>query len=152
MEIKLFTGEIETLRPIVESWQQIVLDNGFGIIADDIDKFLVELSNLASGDESDLLVLYDDDVPVGYLGMQYFMSPLGNQKMANEHFYFVMPEKRGMSSIGLMRVAKVLAKERGCTHLIMNASNLASAMHNKLCRVYEKLGLTKFETCYITEV
>ena len=150
MEIKLFTGDTETLRPVVESWQQIVLDNGFGIIADDVDKFLVELGNLATNEDSDLLALYDDDEPVGYLGMQYFISPLGRQRMANEHYFFVIPEKRGMSSIGLMRVAKVLAKERGCTHLIMNASNLASTLHDKVCNVYERLGFSKFETSFIT--
>lgn len=151
MEIKLFTGDIETLRPVVESWQQIVLDNGFGIIADDVDKFLIELGNLATGEESDLLVLYDD-VPIGYLGLEYFISPLGDQKMANEHYFFVMPEKRGLSSIGLMRKAKVLAKERGCTHLIMNASNLASDMHDRVCAFYERLNMKLFESSYIKEL
>ncbi len=152
MDIKLFTDDIETVRPVVESWQQIVLDNGFGIIADDVDKFLAGLKDLADGQESDLLVLYENDTPVGYLGLQYFISPLGNQKMANEHYFFVIPEKRGMASIGLFRTAKALAKTRGCTHLIMNASNLASDLHDKFSRVLEKLGFTKFETSFIQSV
>ena len=151
MEIKLFTDDIETLRPVVESWQQIVLDNGFGIIADDVDKFLSELESLAANDNSDLLVLYDD-TPVGYLGLQYFISPLGNQKMANEHYFFVMPEKRGLTSLGLIRVAKALAKERGCSHLIMNASNLASDMHDKVCEFYKRINMKLFESSYIVEV
>ncbi len=150
--MRLFISDIETLRPIVESWQEIVLDNDFGIIADDVDKFLLGLKALAENEDSDLLVLYDDDTPVGYLGLEYFISPLGNQKMANEHYFFVMPEHRGISSMGLFKTAKTLAKAKGCSHLIMNASNLASGLHNKLCRVYEKLGFTKFETCFISEV
>ncbi len=152
MDIRLFTSEIETLRPVVESWQRIVLDNGFGIIADDVDKFLVELGNLAAGEDSDLLTLYDGDEPIGYLGLQYFSSPLGNQKMANEHFMYVVPEKRGLSSMGLIRTAKMLAKTKGCSHIIFNASNLASNLHSKLCRVYEKMGMRLFETCFITEL
>ncbi len=152
MGIKLFQDEIETLRPVVESWQQIVLDNGFGIIADDVDKFLAGLKDLAENDNSDLLVLYDDGKPVGYLGLTYFISPLSNQKMANEHYFFVMPEKRGISSIALFRTAKVLAKERGCTHLIMNASNLASDMHDKVCGFYRRMKMELFESSYISEV
>ena len=151
MKIELFTGDTEILRPVVEAWQEIVIDNGFGIIADDVDKFLTTLSEVANGSESDLLVLYDDE-PVGYIGLEYFSSPLGNQKMANEHFFFVKPDKRGMSSIRLLRTAKVLAHERGCTHFIMNASNLASDMHDKICGFYEKMDMKLFETSYITEI
>lgn len=151
MEVKLFTDNIETLRPIVESWQQIVLDNGFGIITDNVDKFLKELDGLAKDEDSDLLVLYDDK-PVGYLGLQYFMNPLGSQKMANEHYLFVIPEKRGMSSMRLINMAKVLAKERGCTHIIMNASNLASDMHDKVCEFYRRINMKLFESSYISEL
>ena len=151
MKVELFAGDIETLRPIVESWQEIVIGNGFGIIADDVDKFLVGLKDMADGTESDLLVLYDGK-PIGYIGLQYFMSPLGNQKMANEHFFFVIPEKRGLSSMRLLWDAKVLAHERGCSHFIMNASNLASDLHDKVCCFYKRLGMKKFETSYISEV
>ena len=152
MKIHLFTGDIETLRPVVESWQEIVLDNGFGIIADDVDKFLAGLKHLVSDEQSDLLVLYDNGTPVGYLGMNYFISPLSSQKMANEHYFFVIPEKRGMASIGLFRTAKALAKTRGCTHLIMNASNLASDLHDKVCAFYERVDMKLFESSYISEV
>ena len=151
MEIKLFNDEIESLRPIAESWQENVQDNEFGIITD-VNKHLLELGVMAANDNSDLLVLYDGEIPIGYLGLQYFNSPLGNQRIANEHYFYVIPEKRGISSMRLIKNAKFLAKHKGCSHLILNASNLASDMHNKLCEFYEKTGMKKFETSYISEV
>lgn len=151
MEIKLFNDDIETLRPIAESWQKIVVANEFGILTD-VNKHLLELSNMVLGADSDLIVLYDGDAPVGYIGLQYFDSPLGNQRMANEHYLYVIPEKRGISSMRLIKNAKFIAKLKGCSHLILNASNLASDLHDKVCRVYEKMGMKKFETSYISEV
>ena len=152
MEIKLFNNDIETLRPIAESWREEMRANEFGIIADDIDKFLTELGMMAVKDDSDLLVLYDNETPVGIFGLQYFENPLGAQRFANEHFLYVMPEKRGLASMRLIKNAKFIAKLKGCSHLILNASNLASDLHEKLCRIYEKLGYAKFETCFITEL
>lgn len=149
MEIKLFNDDIETLRPIVDSWKENVRDNEFGIVADDVDKHLLELGMMAVRDDADLIILYDEDVPIGYIGLRYFDSPLGNQKMANEHYFYVIPEKRGLSSMRLIRNAKTLAKLKGCSHIILNASNLASDMHDKICRFYEKSGMKKFETSYI---
>lgn len=152
MEIKLFSDDIETLRPIAESWREEMRANEFGIIVDDVDKFLNELYNMSSRADSDLLVLYDEETPVGYIGLQYFDSPLGNQKMANERFFFVMPESRGMTSMRLLKSAKFLAKLKGCSHIIFNASNLASDMHDKVCSFYEKMSFNLFETSYISKV
>ena len=152
MEIKIFNDDIETLRPIVESWQENVQDNDFGIIADDIDKYLTELGNMVLRPDADLIVLYDEETPFGYIGLNYFESPLGNQRMANEHFFFVIPEKRGLSSMRLIKNAKLLAKMKGCSKIIFNASNLASELHDKLCRVYEKMGLKHFESSYIQDL
>ncbi len=122
------------------------------IIADDIDKYLSELLAMASGSDSNLLVLYDGETPIGYIGLRYFESPLGNQRIANENYLYVLPEKRGLASMRLIRNAKFLAKHKGCSHLILNASNLASELHDKVCRVYEKMGLVKFETSFIVEL
>lgn len=152
MEIKLFKDDIETLRPIAESWREEMRANEFGIVADDMNKYLAELSGLVLGADSDLLVLYDCDIPIGILGLNYFDSPLGSQRIANEHYMFVIPEKRGISSMRLIKNAKFLAKLKGCSHIVFNASNLASDLHDKVCRVYEKLGFMKFETSYISEV
>lgn len=154
MEIKLFNDDIETLRPIVESWQEEAKANEFGIITD-VDRFLTKLAMMSISpdlSDSNLLVLCDGEAPVGFIGLRYFDSPLGNQRIAEEHFFYVVPEKRGMASMRLIKNARYLAKLKGCSHIIFNASNLASDMHNKLCGFYEKTKMKKFETSYISEV
>ena len=151
MEIKLFNDDIETLRPIAESWQEEARANEFGILTD-VNKHLSELRSLVDNNNSDLIILYDEDEPVGYIGLRYFDSPTGNQRIAEEHYLYVIPEKRGLTSMRLIKNAKMLAKLKGCSHLILNASNLASDLHDKVCRVYEKVGMKKFETSYISEV
>ena len=151
INIKLFTGNIEELRPIGESWQVIASQNDLGIEVI-VDKFLIGAQLLALSTSSDLLVLYKDGEPVGLIGLQYFDSPLGNQVMANERYFFVMPEHRGISSIRLKKEAENLAMLKGCTHIIFNASNLASKLHDKVCSLYEKTGCAKFETSYIKEL
>lgn len=151
MEIKLFNDDIETLRPIAESWQKIVRANNFGLITD-VNKHLVELEMMVAKDDANLIVLYDGNNPVGYIGLRYFDSPLGNQRIAEEHYFYVIPENRGLASMRLIKNARNLAKLKGCSHLILNASNLASDMHDKICRFYEKSGMKKFETSYISEV
>ncbi len=151
MEIKLFNDDIETLRPIAESWQDEAQANKFGIITD-VNKFLSELNNMAFGQDSNLIALYDGDIPIGIIGLRFFDSPIGNQRMADEHFLYVMPENRGISSMRLIKSAKFLANRKGCSHRILNASNLASDMHDKVCRVYEKMGLRLFESSYISKL
>ena len=147
MEIKVFTGTAEPLRHIANAWEDDVLDNKFKIEVS-ADKLLIDLTRIANSEDSDLVVLYDEE-PIGFIGIQYFDNPLGNQKMANENYFYVLPEKRGLSSIRLLKEAKKVAKSKGCSHFIMNASNLASDMHDKICKLYERLGMARFETAYI---
>ncbi len=151
MEIKLFNDDIETLRPIAKAWQDEAQANKFGIITD-VNKHLFELRSMVDNNNSDLIILYDESEPVGYIGLRYFDSPTGNQRIAEEHYLYVIPEKRGLTSMRLIKNAKYLAKLKNCSHIIFNASNLASDLHNKLCRVYEKMGFAKFETSFITEL
>jgi GNAT superfamily N-acetyltransferase len=151
MYSKVFQGDVEDLRLIAEAWKAESNGNGFGLMMD-ADYYLADLKNLVEGEESDLLVLYDDNGIIGYMGITTFQSPLGRQKLANEHYWFVLPDKRGFGSLRLLNFAKQWAKDNGCSHLIMNASNVASDMHDKMCRLYEELGMKKFETSYIKEI
>jgi len=152
MEVRLFSDDVRKLLPIIESWKEEAVTNDLGIAVEDTGKYLAELHDMAFGNNSNLLVLYDGDDPVGYLGLRYFISPLSQQKMANEHYYYVIPDKRGMASIRLLKDAKILAKIKGCSHIILNASNLASSLHDKVCEFYKRLGMKKFETSYIQEI
>lgn len=152
MNVKVFDGSVEELRSIAEAWKAEAEVNDMGILVVDIDKYLASLHLLAYGSSSNLLVLYDNEVPVGLLGLNYFENPLGPQKMANEHYFYVIPKKRGVSSMRLIKEAKSLAKIMGCSHFIMNASNLASGLHDKVCGLYKKMKMKHFETSYVTKL
>lgn len=147
MPVKEYNGDAEALRPLAEAWEKECNGEKFKINLD-IEVFLRGLQGLIGGEQSTLLVLYRDE-PVGLMGVRVFNSPIGNQRIANEHLYFVLPEERGLSSIRLIRAAEQWAREKNCSHLILNASTLASDLHDKVCRLYGRMGLAKFETSYI---
>jgi len=150
MEVIIYKDNVEKLRPVMTLWRQEARIEQFGI-SFDWETYIKDLQHLANDENSDLLVLMDNE-PIGYMGIQCFNSPLGEQKIANEHYWYVCPEKRGMGSMRLFRAAKNWATQKGCTHLVMNASMMASSLHDKVCMLYERVGMRKFETSYIAEV
>lgn len=145
--------DVVRVEPIAWLWEKECNRDSFGI---DLDPsgYLKGLRELIVGSDSDLLLLLadDDEKIAGFMGLTIFKSPLGNQKIANEHFWFVSGENRGKSSMLLIRAAKEWAKEKGCSHLILNASKLASDIHDRLCVFYERMGFKLFETAYIKEI
>ena len=148
MIAKLFNDDIEKLRPIAESWKASVPDNDFNLTVD-VDAHLADLNKLTENINSTLIAIYEKDKPVGYLGLKIFINPLGNERIANEHYWYVMPENRTLGTIRLIKTAKMWAKLNGCSHIIFNASRLAGKNHDKVCSFYKKIGCKQFETSYI---
>lgn len=141
--------DLEAVRLIALQWKATCNSNVMGIeIVDDV--YMADVANLINCDGRDLLLLTKDDGEiVGYMGVTTFNSPLGNQKIASEHYWFVSEEYRGRGSFLLIEAAKQWAKEKGCGHLMMTASMLASDLHDRVCKLYGRLGFSKFETSYI---
>jgi len=125
-------------------------NNGFDICTDP-ELLVKDLTGLIDNDSAALFVLRNDIQVVGIMGMTVFKNPFGWEKIGNEHYWFVLPEYRG-HSMKLFRAAKKWAKHMGCTFFMCNASNLASDMHDKICLIYEKMGMKKFETSYIKKI
>lgn len=143
--------QIESIRPLAIEWKEFCSCGKFGLEVD-INEFLAGLMDLVNDDDSDLLLLVDNDDIVGIMGITKFQSPFGKEQVANEHYMFV---KQGRSVTGgkrLIDAAQKWAKSKGCSHLMMNASNAASDLHNKVCMLYERIGMSKFETSYIKEI
>ena len=153
MEIKTANSveQIESIRPLAAEWREFCSCDQFGLETD-MDFFLAGLMDLVDGDNSDLLMLMDDNKIVGIMGITKFQSPFGKEQVANEHYMFVMQGHSITGGRRLIDAAHKWAKAHGCSHLIMNASNAASDLHDKVCGFYERLGLTKFETSYIKEI
>lgn len=140
--------EVEAIRPLVVLWKDSCNCKAFGL-SEDVDIFLAGLMDLIDGEDSDLLLLKTGKDIIGFMGLTKFKSPLGNDDIANEHLLFVRPGNEGRGSLKLIAMAKSWAKVKGCSHLIMNASNLASDLHDRVCGLYERLGYVKFETSFI---
>jgi len=143
--------DMERLRPIAEDWANTASDNEFGVDVD-ADSHLSDLRGLICGSTSGLIVLLKENQPVGYIGLKVMQNPIGHQLIANEHYWYVLPEYRGMGSMKMLKAAMLWAKLHNCSHIILNASRLASEMHDKVCLLYDKLGMKLFETSYIKEI
>ncbi|MBE3087704.1 MAG: GNAT family N-acetyltransferase [Chloroflexi bacterium] len=115
----------------------------------DIESNIKHLNDMINGANSTVIGLMDDDRVIGYMGICIFENPVGKGIMASEHFWYVLPEHRGIGAIRLLEAGMDWARARGCTHFIGNASRLAGDLHGKVCKLYEKMGFTLFETSYI---
>lgn len=144
--------DVERLKPVAWQWKEVCNNKELGIEIVP-ETYFADVANLIDKDDADLFLLINDkEEVVGYMGITCFNSPLGNQKIAQEHYWFVSGENRGRGTMLLIKTIKQWSKEKGCTHLIMNASNLASNMHDRLCKFYGRIGMKKFETSYIQEI
>lgn len=150
IHIEPFNGDIASMVKIIKSWGEENKGQEIGI---DIDQavFINEIQRLSSGENSELFVA-TNGIVIGILGIEIFNSPIGKQRMANEKFWYVAPNHRGSIGIRLLKHGMKWAKEQGCSHVTLNASYLASDLHDGVCKLYEKMGMTKFETVYIKEL
>lgn len=149
-EVFLYNGveRPDFLIPVLKMWQKEVKNFELDM---NIEIFLDELLKEIKGNFS-LILLTEGDIVTGFMGLRYEQSPIGSDKIASEHYWYVMPEYRTIGSMKLLSAAKELAEKNECSHLIITASNLASAMHDKVCGFLEKIKMKKFETSYITDL
>ncbi len=144
--------DVDRLKPVALEWKEACNGEAMGIELDP-ETYFADLTSLIGRDDADLFLLINNkEEVIGYMGIECFDSPLGNQKLANEHYWYVSEESRGRGSTYLIKAAWQWARDKGCTHLVMNASTLASDMHDKVCTFYERIGMKKFETSYIQEI
>lgn len=147
--IRQFTkdDDIKGLFPVIKAWLAECRTNEFGIETEMTD-YLDTVHNLIEHEDADLLVMEYKEEIIGVMGISLYKSPIGRQKIANALYWYTLPEHRG-KGMSFVLEARRWAKSKGCSHIIFNASNMGSAMHDKVCQIYERLGLIKFETAYI---
>jgi len=140
--------DVVVLIPLAAAWLREARTD-FGIDLD-IETHLNDMQEYMNSDKADVLALQTDDGKiVGYMGIRSFPNPLGRGFDAYEHLMFVHPDYRGMGAVRLIRAAENWAKYHGCNHLILNASYMASAGCDRVCKLYEKMGYRPFEKSYI---
>ena len=146
-----WTEDTAPLRPIAVQWLNECA-KGWLDLSVTVEHHLNDLARMVNSEQADLLVLFWDYKPVGYMGITLMQSPLSDQRIANEHYWYVGPECRGRGSLKLIQAATAWAQSKACSHLIMNASRLAGDLHDRTCRLYVRLGFEQFETSYIKRV
>ncbi len=154
MQVKIFsvTDDVKGLVSVIREWFAESQKTEFGLNVD-IYAAILNVGQLIFSPNSDILVLIDDnETIVGFFGISVSQSKFSNQKIAEERYYYVVQTSRGHSSLRLLKVAEEWAKNNGCSHFIVYASQLAGGLHNRTCKLYEKMGLTQFETSYIKEL
>jgi len=140
------------LEPIVDKWLEEVNNDKFGLKIEK-GKAIDDLRQLVLGDDADLFLLVVQERVVGFSGVIIYENRLTDHKIANEHYWYVLPSyRKGKNPIKLLRAVEKWAKEHECSHMIMNASNLASDNHDKVVRIYERLGYSLFETSLIKKI
>ncbi len=137
-----FLNDSDNLLPLIEKWRQESNHAAFGLAAN-VQKVADNLKSLPA-----CLVMEREGAVVGFMGISVFISSIGPERIANEHFWYVLPEYRGHVR-GFVTVAKKWAREHGCTHLMLNASYMASDRCERVSKFYQMMGFAPFEHTYI---
>ena len=153
MEVKILNNgdNIESFMSVARKWFDEANKAAFGLNID-MDAVIFDLARLISLPDCGVLVLIDNEKVVGFYGVSISQSKFSKQRIAEERYYYVVPEKRGISSLRLLKAAESWAKNKGCSHFIIYASQVASDLHDRTCKLYEKLNMKQFETSYIKEL
>jgi hypothetical protein len=151
--VETFTGPLSDLHELAERWKAECNGDSMGIETS-VDSFLLGIQEMMDNSYSMVLVAKDGQkgTIVGLIGIQAFHSPIGSQRIANEHFWYVLPEYRGSMGIRLIEAARKWAETQRCSHFILNASRLSSDLHDRVCNLCERMGMQKFETSYIERI
>lgn len=139
--IRLLTQD-DDLSSLIASWwkEGHVSDFGFSF---DPQKMEAGIRSLPG-----CLVMEWEGRIVGFMGLAVFTSPFGPEQVANEHYWYVLPEHRGLAW-AFIKHARKWAQEHGCSHVMLNASYMASDKCDRVSSLYEKMGFEPFERTYL---
>ena len=141
-KVEPYRRSVMNLLPIANAWKEECNGGKFNIETDPY-KLLNDFSHLH------LFVLYEGELEIGVIGCEIFMNPLGTELIAQEKYWYVLPDKRGKHALMLMDAIIKWAKDRGCRNIMFSASMLASELHDSVCKIYERKKMQRFETTYI---
>ena len=139
------------LLPLAYEWEVESKGDAFGLVTDP-QYLMIDIMRKMNSPDSVVLGLVVEGRAGGFTTLSKFQSPLGPQMIAEEHYWFVGKDYRGIGSLRLLKAAEKWAADQGCSHLLLSASMLASGLHDRVCKLYEKRGGRKFETTYIIKI
>jgi len=144
------TKDIQVLRPLAEHWlsECNAYDLGLVVSMADIQKDLEDWMGTFPGT---IILVYDGVELVGFMPVFAVKCFLGPQTIVIEKYWYASKSHHVAGPMMFVEACR-WAKENKCSHLLMSASNLASGMHDKCCKFYERMGMKVFETSYVMEI
>jgi hypothetical protein len=142
--------EDDDLTLVLDAWAKEWQGEDFGLTIDPV-KVEADIQKVAADNKCLVLALVKDNAVVGIMGLVTLTSAIGPERIANEHCWYVMPEHRTWMR-SFITYAKAWAQTMGCSHLMLNASYMASDRADRVGSLYQKMGLKPFENVFITEV
>lgn len=108
-------------------------------------RFIALWSSLFSAGTGVIFVVRENDQIVGAIGGVVYPEPYSGDLIAQEFFWFVEPEYRGVG-MRLYFTFEGWARDRGCEEIRMG--HLHDLMPDKIAAVYRRLGFSAVETNY----
>lgn len=145
-----YSGSAEIFRTIVEEIKESADKDGTDL-SFDVERHLADLQLMIMHPACQIFVLtgYGSQHPIdGYIAMEAWQNPSGDQVIANERYWYVTPKSRAYGARKLLKVATEWAKTVGAGFLFCTASYWGSDRHDKLQRLYTKLGMQEHQTIY----
>ena len=150
MRFELFQGDVKKLEPIVAEWyyESLELHKRYGF---EIDKgrWWEQFDDMANNHHGFLIVGYNDSIPVGFMGVLLKNSYCGKEYIADEHYWYVSPKHRGISSVRFIPFLETVAKTAGCSHVMLNANCMAGGRTENIWKLYERQGYLPYDKSYL---
>lgn len=143
------SDNIEILRSIGEEWASLTKDNTFGFPID-LEIGLQTMKGLKDSPNGDVLVLAENDIIVGFMGLTYANNHVGHGKIMNECCFFVSERVRS-GGVKLIKAALELGRSKGCNFSTINASKIAGN-GERSGKLYEHFGYEAFEVSYLKAI
>jgi GNAT superfamily N-acetyltransferase len=151
IEVVNYSGDVTYLKPVVEAWVASAGYEEFGINLE-YQVCYKTLRKMMRSPDGAILLLKVDGEPVGFLVMYIFANHIGYGKVAQERYFYIMPEYRGTSGVRLIREAEKWAKHKGANYFFMFSSKLAGPLYERTCALYERLGMKQMESMYCKRI
>lgn len=143
-----YEDDLNRLRGIGAEWMELAVQNNIFAIPLDMEHGLNTLRNLVLSQSGDVLALVNGENDIkGFMGLSYQQNHVGPGLQAHECFFYVARDSR-RHGIPLMLAAEKLAKAKGCSHMIMNASRLAGD-GDRSGALYNRRGYVEYDTAYV---
>lgn len=95
--------------------------------------------------EAIVILLCDEDIPVGMMALMSAPTPFWQGFLASEQVWWVEEDHRGKESLRMVSIAEEWARRSGCTGICMSALDSNSSVS----KIYERKGYKLSELAYL---